>query len=238
MALYHNPRMPTGGLRVALDANNTRCYSGSGNVLNNLVSFDNTLNRGTADVVTITDSGRLVFNNDTGTASKIDITLDPVVNHEAWTLIFWAKYVAVPASNFRQFLRLKDDVNPNSVNYFYTIDTRETTNNYILGYQKDQAVSAWTSHNWTSNQTNWQSGAWICCATTHNNGVFKSYGNGTLNATQTVTLNVDLYGNINELEVFTNNATGSLLGPTYLYERVLTDDEILQAYNCHKDVFQ
>lgn len=238
MGLYHNPRMPSDGLRIALDVDNTRCYSGSGAIIKNLVNRTNHTMSIPTSVTTTTDSGKLVFNNNTTNATFFTVSLDPVINHESWSLIFWTKYAANTSSNFRQFLRLKDDVDPNGVGYFYTIDTRQTTNNYILGYQKDQAVSSWTSQSFGSNQTNYQSGDWRCCAITHNNGVFKSYGNGSLVSTQTVSLNVDLYGNINQLQVFTNNNTGNLLGPTYMYERVLTDDEILQAYNCHKDVFQ
>lgn len=229
--------MPTGELRAAIDVSNTRCYSGTGNTVKNLVQPDNSVS-GPTTATTVTDTNRLVLNNNTTSTNSIDINFSPAVNHESWTLIFWAKYVAIPNSNFRSFLRLVDEVNPNSVGYFYNVDTRETTNNYILGYQKDQAISSWTSHNWTSTQTNWQSGDWICCATTHSNGVYKSYGNGALNATQTVTQDVDLYGDISILRFFGNNATGSLLGPTYFYGRVLSDDEILQAYNCHKDIFQ
>jgi len=235
MALYHNPRMPRGGLRVAIDPSNPRCYSGSGNDVKNLNQRD-AITTPTA-VATTTDSGRTVFNNN-ATPTNIQISLNPVINHETWSLIFWVKYNALPSSDYRNLIRLRDDVNPNGVGYFYIVDSRQTTNNYILGYQKDQAVSSWTSHSFGSNQTNYQSGDWRCCAVTHNNGVFKGYGNGTLLTNQTVSLNVDLYGNINEFNLFWNNNTGSLVGPTYMYERVLTDDEMLQAYNCHKDVFQ
>ena len=236
MGLAHSPKLPRlSGLRVAYDTANPRCYSGTGTAIKNVIASDGST---PGAVSTTTDSGRLVFDNNNTNSNQIEVSLSPNVNHESWTLMFWAKYVAVPSSNFRNFLRLVDAVNPNSVGYFYNIDTRETTNNYILGYQKDQVISSWTSHNWTSNQTNWQSGDWICCATTHNNGVYKSYGNGVLNATQTVTQDVDLYGDISTLRFFGNNATGSLLGPTFFWEGVLTDTEVLQAYNCHKGVFQ
>ena len=236
MGLAHSPKLPRlSGLRVTYDPANPRCYSGTGTAIKNVIASDGST---PGAVSTTTDSGRLVFDNNNTNSNQIDVSLSPNVNHEAWTLIFWAKYVALPNSNFRQFLRLVDAVNPNGVGYFFTIDTRETTNNYILGYQKDQVISSWTSTGWSLNQTTWQTGDWVCCATTYNNGVIKGYLNGALRQTSTVSQNVDLYGDISTLRFFSSNATGSLLGPTFFWEGVLTDGEVLQAYNCHKGVFQ
>jgi len=230
MSVQAGPNLIENGLRVSYDAGNIRSYPGSGNTLFSL----NGRESATATTIStaIDSNSGIILNHNTSTS--VSITLSPVVNHEVWSIMFWIRSTGLTSSNYRNILAL-DDTN-SAHNYFYNFDTRETTNSFILGYQKHYSINDWlvTSFN-TSAQ--WAEQKWWCIGVSHNNTVFKNYSQGTLFSTQTQTRDVAGYGDINQL--FLNRSDGNTvyMGPVYFYDRILTDDEFRQNFNALRGRF-
>ena len=230
MGIAYNPAIVTNGLRVAYDAGNIKSYPGSGNTLFGLNGRENATAT-TISTATDATAGTILNYN---TSTSIITNLSPVVNHEVWSLMFWVRSTGLTTSNFRNILAL-DDTN-SSHNYFYNFDTRETTNSYILGYQKHFSIDSWltTAFN-TSAQ--WAEQKWWCIGVSHNNTVFKNYRQGTLFSTQTQVLDVAGYGDINQLHINRSGSNTVYMGPILFYDKILTDDEFRQNFNATKGRF-
>lgn len=195
--------------------------------------------------LTGTESGTpttLVSANDTiaGTvldhnySSAIVVSLSPNLNHEVWSMIYWVRSTGTTPGDYRSVIRL-DDTN-SSHNYFYNVDTRQTTNSYILGYQKDYSISSWLTYGHMS-ASQWDDQTWWCLGVSHNNTVFKHYTQGDLVNTQTQTRDVASYGDIDEFEINMSGSNTVYMGPVFLYDRILTDDEFKQNFNAHRERF-
>jgi hypothetical protein len=230
MALAHSPSIVTNGLRVSFDAGNIKCYPGSGNTLFSLNGKENAT---ASTISTATDAvaGKVLDHN---TSTSVTINLSPTVNHEVWSLIFWVKSTGLTSSNFRVVIAL-DDTN-SSHNYFYNVDTRETTNSFILGYQKDYNISSWLTYNFNT-AAEWDDQTWWCLGVSHNNTVFRHYVQGNFTNTQTQTRDVAGYGDINQIFLNRSGSNTVYMGPVYLYDRILTDDEFKQNFNALRGRF-
>ena len=229
MGLLHSPGIVSANLRVALDRGNPRGVSGS--TLLDLTARETP--SGTAAAFADATAGNVI--NCPSGSTAISVALGTNINHEAWSLMWFARSNGLdPTTDYRHILRLNETTNNG---YFYLVDTRQITNSYVLGYQKDESVSSWLSHGFGTNETLWYEGNWHCFCVTHNNKVFKSYRNGVLQATQTQTLNVDTYGDIDELVVNGSATNNFYMGPVYLYASVLTDAEVLRNFNALKGRF-
>lgn len=228
MGQAYGPSIIKEGLRVLLDVGTAKGVSGTSLV--NLVQNE----QPTGSVGTAEDSiaGNCI---DLGTSAYMPVVFDTPINHEQWTLIWYARSTGVaPASDYRVIMRL---VESTYGSYFYNIDSRQTINTYQLGYQKDEAVSSWLTHNWGILEPAWLTQEWHCFATTHNNKTFKTYIDGIPYATQVQGLNVDTYGDLTQLQI--NNSAGNnvVLGPVMLYERVLSDADIYTNFLAAKGRF-
>lgn len=229
MALAHSPRIVTDGLRVAYDPSNVKSYPGSGGSLFSLNGRESATAT-TISTASDTTAGTVYdLNNSTITTA----TLEPNVNHEVWSLIFWIRSTGLTSSNYRNIIKLEQDGGPL---YFYNVDTRETTNSYILGYQKDYVLNSWLTTTFNT-AAQWDDQTWWCFGVSHNNTVFKSYRQGSLFSTQTQTLNVTDYGDIKRLMINTNSGNTVYMGPVYFYDRILTDDEFKQNFNALRGRF-
>jgi hypothetical protein len=229
MGINYSPRIITEGLRVAYDVLNPKGMNAS-----SLINLTQEGNPG-GTVATVADpiAGNCINLAAGSTAMTASIT--PNINKNSWTLMWFGRSnTSASIGNYRALLQLTETTYST---YFYLIDNRTTTDTYPLGYQKDESIANWLSHNWGMNQTLWLTGAWQCFATTHNNKVFKTYRNGILVQTQTQTLNVDTYGNIKELTVNGSGSESVRLGPTLLYDYTLNDAEIMQNFNALRGRF-
>jgi hypothetical protein len=148
--------------------------------------------------------------------------------------MFWVRSTGLTSSNFRTVIAL-DDTN-SSHNYFYNVDTRETTNSFILGYQKDYFINSWLTTNFNTS-AQWAEQKWWCLGVSHNNTVFKSYRQGNLFSTQTQTRDVAGYGDINQLHINRSGSNTVYMGPILFYDRILTDDEFKQNFNATRGRF-
>jgi hypothetical protein len=230
MGAYAGPDVVENGLRVSYDAGNVKCYPGSGNTL---FSLNGTESATATTISTATDAtAGTVLNHNSSTA--ITVNLSPNLNHEVWSLIFWIRSTGTTTSDFRNVIAL-DDTN-SSHNYFYNVDTRQTINSYILGYQKDYSINSWLTYGF-NNASQWDDQTWWCLGVSHNNTVFRHYVQGNFTNTQTQTRDVAGYGDINQLHINRNGSNTVYMGPVLLYDRILTDDEFQQNFNAQRSRF-
>jgi hypothetical protein len=229
MGLAHSPRIVTDGLRVSYDTGNVKCYPGSGNTL---FSLNGTEDATATTITTASDATAgtiLDHNNSTSTT----VNLSPNVNHEVWSLMVWVRSTGTTTSNYRHILRLNQNGGPG---YFYIMDTRTTTNSFVLGYQKDYYISSWYTATFNSS-TQWDDQTWWCLGVSHNNTVFKSYRQGKLFNTQTQTRSVADYTDLTQIAINSSNGNTVYMGPLLFYDKILTDDEFEQNFNAHRGRF-
>ena len=105
-----------------------------------------------------------------------------------------------------------------------------------MGIQKDYSVSNWLTYGHMS-ASQWDDQTWWCLGVSHNSTVFKHYTQGELVNTQTQTLDVAGYGDIDEFEINMSGSNTVYMGPVFLYDRILTDDEFKQNFNAHRERF-
>jgi hypothetical protein len=229
MGIAYNPRIVTDGLRVSYDTGNVKCYPGSGNTL---FSLNGTEDASTTTIATATDAtAGTILNHNSSTA--ITVNLSPNVNHEVWSMMLWVRSTGTTPSNYRNIVRLEQTGGPG---YFYIIDTRQTTNTYVLGVQKDYYVNSWYTYDF-NNQTQWTAQGWWCIGVSHNNTVFKSYVNGDLKNTQTQTRSVVDYTNLTQIRINPSSGNTVYMGPLFFYDKILTDDEFKQNFNATRGRF-
>lgn len=230
MGTAYSPKIITDGLRVAYDVLNPKGINSS-----SLINLTQEASP-SGTVATIADPIAGSCMNFASGSTAMTATITPNINKNSWTLMWFARSnTSAAISDYRRVIQLTETVYST---YFYLVDNRQTTNTYPLGFQKDESISNWLSHNWGLNQALWLAGTWYCFATTYNNKVFKTYLNGNLVQTQTQTLNIDTYGNIKEISL---NGTGSenvVIGPTLLYDYTLSDAEIKQNFNALRGRFR
>jgi hypothetical protein len=236
MAVGYNPRIVTDGLVLALDAGNTKSYPGSGTTWYDLSGKEHNFTATTISTVSDATAGT-VYDHDNSTVATLNIT--PNINHEVWSVMFWVRSTGTTLYNYRSILALDDT--SSIPGYFYNFDTRETTNCRVLGYQKhyDGSVSnnQWMTRDFNTNSAEWLAGDWFCFGVSHNNTAFRNYKNGQLHSTQTQTLNVTGYGDLDRIRINSGSDNRVRMGPVLLYDRVLTDAEFEQNFNAHRGRF-
>jgi len=231
MALAHSPQIVTDGLVLCLDAANAKSYPGSGTTI-----YDLSLKKynGTSTALSVADLtgvGKVLNFN---TSSTITSTFSTPVNHESWSLIYWVRSTGLTSSNYRGVIQL---IEPNaSHGYFYNIDTRETTNSYILGYQKHFSINDWLTYGYMS-AAQWSTQGWWCLGVSHNNKIFKHYTNGVLVNTQTQTRDVAGYGDLTSMRLNYSSGNTVYMGPVQFYEGVLTEEKFKQNFNALRGRF-
>ena len=236
MGLAHSPKIITDGLVLALDAGNTKSYPGSGTTWYDLSGKEHNFTATTISTVSDATAGT-VYDHDNSTVATLNIT--PNINHEVWSVMFWVRSTGTTPNNYRSILALDDT--SSIPGYFYNFDTRETTNCRVLGYQKhyDGSVSnnQWMTRDFNTNSAEWIAGDWFCFGVSHNNTAFRNYKNGQLHSTQTQTLDVTGYGDLDRIRINSGSDNTVRMGPVLLYDRVLTDAEFEQNFNAHRGRF-
>ena len=230
MAISYSPKIITDSLVSLFDVGNTKSYPGTGNTIFNLANNNNMT--GTTVSTAVDAIAGTVLNHNSSTT--LNCNFSSPVDRNNWSLIYWVRSTGLTVSNYRSVIRL---VEPNaSFGYFYNVDTRETTNSRILGYQKDYVINDWFSIQHVD-ATNWGSQIWWCFGVTHNNTVFRHYNNGVLFSTATQTRNVSGYGDLTRLAVNASGSNTVYMGPTMFYSRVLSNAEMIQNFNSMRGRF-
>jgi len=230
MSLAHSPKIVANGLRVALDAGNIKCYSGSGNTLFSLNGKENATSASAITTVSDAAAGTILNHNN---SAEVTINLSPNVNHEVWSLIVWVRSTGITPANYRPIVRLEQIGGPG---YFYILDTREINNSYVLGYQKDYILNDWYTVAFNTS-AQWLNQTWWCFGVSHNNTVFKSYRQGELFNTQTQTRNVTDYTDLTQIKINTGANNTVYMGPLLFYDKILTDEEFRQNFNAFRGRF-
>lgn len=229
MALGHSAGIPNkGNLIWAVDVHNDKSWPNSGSPVYDMTGKTTYSTQGNSSMSVITSGGwrRYVWGLDVAGGTHV-YTINPALNHELWTLSFWCAKKATPTVDYQGII----DLYETSLNtYFYRIDDRQTTNNYPLGYQKDDTISSWLTHNWGVANTNWDTNKFYLLTTVHNNGVFTTYRNGSVISTQTQTLSVDGYGDIDEVRVNHNSSCPVYLGACWLWDTDLDSSAVKQLF--------
>jgi len=235
MGLAHSPKTVTGGLVVAVDPVNTKSYPGTGNTIFDLSGNGNDFTSTTFNTTSNATAGT-VYDADNSLDTIVDLSTN--INHEVWSVMLWVRSTGVTPSNYKSIFRLEDTTSIPV--YFYQFDTRETTNCRIMGYHKhfNGTVSndEWMTYDFT-NSSQWLTGDWFCFGVSHNNTNFRNYRNGKLLATQTQTLDVTGYNDINRIRFNASNNNAFQMGPLMVYDRVLTDAEFEQNFNALRGRF-
>ena len=236
MGIGYGPRVVTDGLVLALDAGDTNSYPGSGTTWFDLSGKEHNFTATTISTASDATAGT-VYDHDNSTVASLN-TITPNINHEVWSLMFWVRSTGTTPGDYRSIIVL-DDTSSIPI-YFYNFDTRRTTDSYVLGYQKhyDGTVSndQWMTRAFMTS-SEWATGDWFCIGVSHNNTAFRNYKNGQLLSTQTQTLNVTGYGDLDRIRINNNSDNTVRMGPVLLYDRILTDAEFEQNFNAHRGRF-
>ena len=245
MATNYNPKTITDGLVVYIDPGNIKSYPGSGDTFNDLTSNGLNISGDTLNTATDAKAGT-IYDHSNGYFTETG-TFTPI-SSLTWSIVWWVRSTGTTPSNYRAQIRLRDtnaDTGSAYPGYYWQSDTRQTTNSYILNYQKQwngtDAVSSWYTRS-HMNSTAWATQEWFCCGVSHNksvgsNGVYRSYTNGSFIGSNTQTRDVSGYGDINRLLLNTSGNNTVYMGPVALYNRVLTDLEFKQIFDTHKTRF-
>ena len=216
MGTEYNPRIVTNGLVVHVDAANSRSYSGSGTFANGLVS---SIGGALVGGVGFSTDNLGIFTFD-GSSDYLDFGNSSSVQVLNGTISAWVKSVS-PGSNYRGIIAKQ-----NVYGLFYL-------NSILVAYD-------WGTGSARSTGINIADGSWKNVAMSFQSGVSngtKIYINGTSVLTTTITWvnnNQNLYGGAEVNGSQYSNCSGAIFS---LYNRALTDSEILQNYNANKKRF-
>jgi hypothetical protein len=167
--------------------------------------------------------------------NAIQVTFSQPINKYLFTLSYWGRGTAVPPSDYRRIWRL---VEPNAPHgYYFIADTREVATPSLLHYVKDYSTNNWDVRTMISQSDflNFQWNHYTLVVLAENN--WRSYRNGVFLGTNTTpTQDLSSYGNITRLDIGGVN-TNFNISNVSMYDRALSDSEILQNFNSARTRF-
>lgn len=232
MPPIHNPRIALDGIILRLDPGSKRCYPGTGTSVTDLVSGrTGTMSGG----VTVNSSGEFVFD---GTDDRIDMG-NSYINQSEFTMS-----------------QVDSDYTLEAWIYVETSQGTTTDADSIIGNTSSIGVgmqvgvsgglprvnfAARSTSNFYSSTFNYNEWVHVCFA--HQQSSFtRIFLNGVLDVTSSsasYSILAGSYGNItigNSSSRVTGYFDGKM-GPLSIYNRGLTDAEMLQNFNAHKSRF-
>jgi hypothetical protein len=229
MGLKHHPRVVTDGLVFYVDAANTRSYSGSGLTANGLVGgIGGTLVNGVG--FSSSNNGSFFFDGTNDYINlgnptvlqglQLNMTISCWFNRQAFTLsaTLYSDYADVGGIRLTSLLRIDN----NFLNYYTSAPNNGFQNVYPttitsgVWYFVSVAVSGTLSSP---------------IANIFLNGTFYTFNLGALNSTPFTGAIHCIGGNIN---IGTNEYFNGNISQVQIYNRALTQQEILQNYNATK----
>ena len=217
MAVAYNPSIITDGLVLYLDAANLKSYSGSGTNVTNIFNSNYTgaLNNGVG--FSLNNNGVFTFD---GSNDYISFLPNDIFNIGTgdFTLLAWHK--TSNKSNYSTIMSLDDG---NGTGYLlYTSINSGVLRNWVAGVPKNGTIDICT-------------GLWNLVGLTRNSGLCTQYVNGVVDTTFTASGVLQISGR--------NLSIGQNAGYYYyngnisivqIYNRALSQQEILQNYNATK----
>jgi hypothetical protein len=230
MGLAHSPSIISDGLVFYLDAANRRSYSGSGNTANGLVGgIGNTLNNGVG--FGTTNSGYFIFD---GANDFVDCNLDfGFDSTTSATISLWLR-----TNNLSQRGGILGKAGLS--NWEWTLSQGIDSSDIFFWYWKvDSNVNLSIS---VSNF--FESNVWkkvdLVWSHTLNTLTFYSNGIGITSSTPASSSFQNRASNISiayTYNLFNNNYWAGQIGSVFLYQRALSQQEILQNYNATRKRF-
>jgi hypothetical protein len=236
MGIAYNTSIVSDGLVFALDAANSRSYSGSGLSVNSLIGgIGATLVAGIS--FTSSNSGSLILD---GTSQYLNIPNSSGygISTESFTMLLVVKATNKSSTNFLSFLSNRQLTSPN--NGILITQDFNTNRSAYLRYQLNSGLGASQFNSGTipfiSNSYNM-----IAMAVDRTNNTMQSYLNGNLDASYNIS-GLASIGSTHNIEIgrdeaFVPNSNawlGGNLASFYIYNRALTQQEIKQNYNATK----
>ena len=235
MGLLHSPKIVTDGLILNLDAANTKSYPGSGSTWTDLSKENNhaTLSNfsgGNLNGGTLTADGANSFGGINAAASlqpasiTIEAMIKPIYNGQNF-----ANVISYPPN---------DDAH-GSPWMIYAIYLQHVSGNTTSRH----IVTRISGESKTSANGIFDFNAWVHLVMTFHNQSVKYYRDGSLHSTHTTTTSIINYSGYENQNVFIGqNPSGSEdfegeYSNIRLYNRALTDAEILQNFNALKGRF-
>ena len=236
MGVTYNPRIITDGLVLAADAKNPKSVTSSTTVITNVAGGRNNFTGTGLNVIQDSAAGS-VFSLESSNDYAADVS--PVIPKHSFSVICWIKYQSGNASNYTPIWKLITDDNP-SHNYYFIMDTRLPSVEYIHAYVKDYTTASWASTNILS-QGEWEgSTTWFCIGLTMaQSSEYKTYLNGKLEATVSAGgRDFSSYGDIDRVEIGSTYGTvGARLGHFAVYNKPLSEAEIKQNFEALRGRF-
>jgi len=217
MSVFYNPSIVTDGLVFQVDAANIKSYSGSGTNITNLSnsSYTGVLNNG----VGYSSNNNGVFTFD-GSNDYISFLPNNIFNIGTgdFTLLVWHK--TSNKSNYSTIMSLDDG---NGTGYLlYTTIGSGVMRNWVAGVPKNGNIDICT-------------GLWNLVGLTRTSGLCTQYINGVIDTTFTASGVLQISGR----NLFIGQNANSYyyngnISTVQIYNRSLTQQEILQNYNATK----
>jgi hypothetical protein len=217
MAVSYNPSIVTDGLVFALDAANIKSYSGSGTNVTNISNSNYTgvLNNG----VGFSSNNNGVFTLD-GSNDYISFVPNDIFNIGTgdFTLLAWHK--TSYKSNYSTIMSLDDG---NGTGYLlYTSINSGVMRNWVAGVPKNGNIDICT-------------GVWNLIGLTRTSGLCTQYVNGVVDTTFTASGVLQISGRTLSIGQNANSYYyNGNISTVSMYNRALSQQEILQNYNATK----
>jgi Concanavalin A-like lectin/glucanases superfamily len=218
------PDVVTNGLKVYLDAGQTSSYSGSGSAWNDISGNNNNVTLQNSPTFSSSDGGSIVFNGASQYGTGTDLDLDYI------TIQVWVKSTGFGNNGYV----VNKNYNGATVPYSLSLgNTQFGTTNGMAFHSPPWYASLVNTNIMNSN-------TWYNITGTFDGTTLKYYVNGVLNSSSTPAVNIlpkndnpfTIGAYLNDSAYFIGNMSSVLM-----YNRALTDTEIVQNYNAFASRF-
>jgi hypothetical protein len=220
----YGPRIIRSGLILALDAADRNSYLGSGTSWTDLSGNNNNCTLVNSPTFNSSDGGSIVFN---GTNQYGNVTNATSLNVTTQTISVWFKYNSITVNGNSIISKIDVSTSNNGWNfYLYNNTINIQIKVATVGYGLSASV---------------QSGFWYNCVMTFtSNGTINGYINGRSFGSTSVpafTMSTQPLRIARAIDTYWGYYTGSVSNLS-VYNRVLSQAEILQNYNATKSRFR
>lgn len=238
MAFYRGPNIVRNGLVLCLDAASRRSYPGSGTTWTDLSGLNNNGTLTNGPTFNSANGGSIVFDGTNDYVLVDSSTIIPGLT--SFTLCVWLNYTIPGSDQFRDIINSRESSAPNK-GFLLTTDSSSKTGKIRIQLN-GTGTNSYTSTS-GANIANGNNNFVVISVNRSANSAI-AYVNGILDAT----FNITGIGDISSTEKFyigwdkafadTKAYFQGRIYSTIVYNRALSDKEILQNYNATKGRFR
>lgn len=228
MGVFYNPIMITDGLVLSIDGGNTKSYTGSGSIWNDLSASKNNVALFNSPGYSSANNGYLTFSS---TSLQYATATSPG-NLSRWTIEALVRFTG-PYTKAAMIIGGQYDL---ATNINFTMGTNNAPNNYniAVGFFN----GAWRSTTGIAYAQN----TWFFISGTYDGSVVRQFTNGSqvdsLNYVGTPVSGGEVRINRRwDDTVISNNIFDTNIAKIHLYNRALSEDEIKQNFNAIRGRF-